>query len=61
MFSNEAEALTYIDDNKINLLAELEEQQIKTIYANDNTRINAMRNGKRLLKIINRFEDEKRS
>ena len=59
MFSNEQDALSYIDENKPALLAELDEQQIKTIYTNENTRINIMRNGKRILKIINRFEGEK--
>ena len=60
MFSNEAEALTYIEENKGKILAELQEEQIKTIYTNENTRINVVRNGKRLLKIINRFEGEKK-
>ncbi|MCL2224545.1 MAG: hypothetical protein FWB96_06220 [Defluviitaleaceae bacterium] len=59
MFANEQEALSYIDDNKPALLAELQEEQIKTIYTNENTRINVMRNGKRLLKFINRFEGDK--
>ena len=60
MFASEAEALTYIDDNKQNILDELQDEQIKTIYTNENTRINVMRNGKRLLKFINRFEGEKK-
>jgi len=59
MFSSEAEALTYIDENKPALLAELQDEQIQTIYANGNTRINVMRDGKRLLKFINRFEGDK--
>jgi len=60
MFSNEAEALTYIDENKPALLAELQDEQMQTIYVNGNTRINVMRNGKRLLKIINRLESRKK-
>jgi hypothetical protein len=60
MFSNEAEALTYINDNKPALLAELEEEQIQTIYTNGNIRINIMRNGKSLLKCINRFDSDKK-
>jgi len=59
MFSNEAEALEYINANKDKILSELQEQQIKIIYTNENTRINVMRNGKRLLKFINRFEGDK--
>ena len=59
MFASEAEALTYINDNKDKLLDELQDEQIKTIYTNGNTRINVMRNGKRLLKFINRFEGDK--
>ena len=59
MFSNEQEALTYIDENKAILLDELGEKQIKTIYTNENTQINIMRNGKRLLRFINRFEGNK--
>ena len=60
MFSSEAEALSYINDNKPALLADLQNKQIQTIYTNDNTRINIMRCGKCLLKIINRFEGEKK-
>jgi len=60
MLSSEQEALLYIDDNKPALLDELEGEQIKTIYTNVNTRINIMRNGKRLLKFIIRLEGKKK-
>jgi len=60
MFSNEQEVLSYIVANKPALLAELEEEQIKTIYVNGNMRINIMRYGKHLLKFINRFEGDKK-
>ena len=60
MFSNEAEALTYIDENKPALLAELQDEQIQTIYANENTRINVLRSGKCLLKCISRFDTNKK-
>jgi len=59
MFLNEVEALNYIDTNKGIIIDELQEQQIKTIYTNENTRINIMRNGNQLLKVINRFDDDK--
>jgi len=60
VFSSEAEALIYIDTSKHNILAELQDEQIKTIYTSENIRINVMRNGKRLLKFINRFEGDKK-
>ena len=60
MFANETEALTYIDANKPALLAELQDKEIKAIYTDGNTRINVMRDGKRLLKFINRFTGDKK-
>ena len=60
MFSNEQEALTYIDSNKQNILDDLDEKQIKTIYVNNNTRINVMSSSKSLLKCINRFNTDKK-
>jgi hypothetical protein len=60
MPSTEQEALAYIEANKTVLLAELAEHEIKTIYADDITRINVMKDGKRLLKFINRFEGDKK-
>ena len=59
MFSSEEEALDYINANKDSILTKLQNNEVKNIYANENTRINVMRNGKRLLKFINRFEGEK--
>ena len=59
-FSSEAEALHYIEENKNNILTELQDEQIKTIYTGENMRINIMKDGKRLLKFINRFEDNKK-
>ena len=60
MFKTENEALTYIQTNKDALLAKMDEGQIKTIYTNGNTRINVMKDGKRLLKVINRFDGDKK-
>ena len=59
MFSSEAEALTYIQTNENAILADMGEREIKTIYTNEDTRINVMRDGKRLLRVINRYEGSK--
>ena len=59
-FTCEQDVLQYIEDNKQNLLDELEEQEIRNIYHNDNTRINIMKDGKRLIKGINRYEGNKK-
>ena len=59
-FTSEQEALQYIDDNKNRFLAELEEQEIKAIYTNGNTHIKITKNGKRLVKLISRFDSNKR-
>jgi len=58
MFSSEIEAIIYINENKNTLLSELQERQVKKIYENENTRINVMKEGKRLIKFINRYEGE---
>ena len=58
--SSELEALQYIEANEKRLLGELSQEEIKTVYSNQNTRINIMRDGKRLLRIIARFQGDKK-
>ncbi len=60
MFSSEQEALKYINQNKVLLLSQLEELEIKTMYTNEHTQISVLKDGKRLLKFINRFAEEKK-
>ena len=58
-FLSEQETLQYIEDNEQSLLIELLEQGKRTLYDNGNTKINVKNDGKRLIKIIYRFEGDK--
>ena len=59
-FTDEQGALQYIRDNEQRLYDELAQEEIKTMYTNDNTRINIMKDGKRLLRVTIRFQGEKK-
>ena len=59
-FTNERDALQYIEDNEQSLFDELTQEEIKTIFTNDNTRINIIRDGKRLLRVTIRFQGSKK-
>ena len=58
-FINERDALQYIETNEKKLFSELEEQEKINIYDNGNVKINVKNDGKRLIKIIYRFEGDK--
>ena len=58
--TSEQGALQYIEANEKELYEELEEQEIKTIYDNGNVKINVRKDGKRLIKVIHRFEGDKK-
>ena len=59
-FTNEQEALQYIEDNEQSLLDELTQEEVKAIFTNDSTRINIMKDGKRLLRVTIRFQGDKK-
>jgi len=58
MLADELEALQYIETNEQKLLNKLTQEEIKTVHSNENTRINIMRDGERLLRITARFLNE---
>ena len=59
-FACEQGALQYIEANEKELYEELGEEEIKTIYNNGNVKINVRKDGKRLIKVIHRFEGDKK-
>jgi len=59
-FTDEQNALQYIEANEQNLLDEMLQDEIKTIYTNGNTRINIAKDGKRLLRVTIRFQGDKK-
>ena len=58
-FTSEVEAIDYIKSNEQYIFGELSQDEIKTIYTNENTRITAMKDGKRLLMVTIRFQGDK--
>jgi len=59
-FTYEQNAIQYINANEQNLLDEMAQDEIKTIYTNTNTRINIVKDGKRLLRVTIRFQGDKK-
>ena len=59
-FADEKDTLQYIKDNEQKLYDELAQEEIKTMYTNDNTRINIVKDGKRLLRVTIRFQGDKK-
>ena len=59
-FTGEQKALQYINANEQQLFDGLLQDEIKTIYTNVNTRINIVKDGKRLLRVTVRFQGDKK-
>ena len=55
MFQSESKAIRYIQTNKKTLIEKLKEQEIKTVYTGDNTRISIMKDGNNILRIKNHY------
>ena len=54
------DVLEYIQANESGILGELQDKQIKNIWMGASAGVNVMRDGKRLLRVIVRFEGDKK-
>ena len=59
-FASEQQALDYIKANEHRLFDELEQLEIRSVFNIGNTRINIMKEGKRLIRVINRYDGDKK-